>query len=530
MPFGFFFSSDLKTVKGYTYNDNELVKNVFLKLKNPLVIDFGGKTYNQGIDDAISQMSQEFKKGTHDSIIYKNIIDDSTQSGVKKHKVADTIIVFDSNQIKSIDNAGSWTDSAGKITQEKPSDESARHSYFNAQSPNILHSNEIWGGGLAGGTLNGLETDEDGNITGFDPAKFVAGFVAGAAGTKAVKLAMKNPNIRAKAERFVAQSGEFIKNELQNSDLPRHARGALENALGKNLVKMLDSRLWIVEPQQAVTTLKRRTKNIIAQEQLALKGVVYNGDKAALIYKDLEQIDEAILLQKGDKNKGGKHIRLEHTQDEAQLGFVTPDEVANIGQNVRKYINEHGKPFEDSYTGRVYEWQDENGIKFRLVSNLKEVGSGNSNLPSANEEIITFYSNRNLKDDTKKYTPKKEWFKNPAVAERYKEKFYYGGYTEYGISGRAYNDMRYKGTRPLQYFTQDDLNFFKEKLGLSKITRKDFENFLLEKGAAIEKDKNSEYFGEHTWHHINNPKDLETNYFFLFNGGEAFFTAQRTLY
>ena len=237
----------------------------------------------------------------------------------------------------------------------------------------------------------------------------------------------------------------------------------------------------------------------------------------ALIYKDLEQIDEAILLQKGNKNK-----RLEYTQDEAQLGFVTPDEVANIGYNVRKYIDEYGKPFENGYTGRVYEWQDENGVKFRLVvKNLKEVGSGNSNLPSANEEIIIFCSNRNLKDDTKKHISQKEWFKNPAVAERYKEKVYYGGYTEYGISGSAYNDMRYKGTRPLQYFTQDDLNFFKEKLGLKKITRKDFENFLLEKGAAIEKDKNSEYYGEHTWHHINKPKDLEFRYFL--DGDEVLF-------
>lgn len=217
LPFGFFFSSDLKTAKGYTYNDNELVKNVFLKLKNPLVIDFGGKTYNQGIDDAISQMSQEFKKGTHDSIIYKNIIDDSTQDRAKKHKVADTIIVFDSKQIKSIDNTGSWTDSAGKITKEKPSDESARHSYFNAQSPNILHSNEIWGGGLAGGTLNGLETDEDGNIIGFDPAKFVAGFIAGAAGTKAVKSQF--------AKKYATITSEKIKKSVQN---------ALENLVRTN--------------------------------------------------------------------------------------------------------------------------------------------------------------------------------------------------------------------------------------------------------------------------------------------------------
>ncbi len=85
---------------------------------------------------------------------------------------------------------------------EKLIDESARHSYFNAQSPNILHSNEIWGGGLAGGTLNGLETDEDGNIIGFDPAKFVAGFIAGAGGTKAVKSLFENPKFKASAQKF----------------------------------------------------------------------------------------------------------------------------------------------------------------------------------------------------------------------------------------------------------------------------------------------------------------------------------------
>ena len=128
----------------------------------------------------------------------KEFLKSKGYDGVKIDK--NQLVVFDSNQIKSIDNAGSWTDSAGKITKEKPSDESAKHSYFNPQSPNILHSNEIWGGGLAGGTLNGLETDENGNIIGFDPAKFVTGFIAGAAGTKAVKLAMKNPNIRAKAQ------------------------------------------------------------------------------------------------------------------------------------------------------------------------------------------------------------------------------------------------------------------------------------------------------------------------------------------
>ena len=141
--------------------------------------------------------------------------------GVVSYKGA--IVVFDSKQIKSIDNAGSWTDSAGKITKEKPSDESARHSYFNAQSPNILHSNEIWGGGLAGGTLNGLETDEDGNIIGFNPAKFVAGFIAGAAGTKAVKLMLNLKAGQNHALKVATNISEDFK-ALRENNLPLFAK------------------------------------------------------------------------------------------------------------------------------------------------------------------------------------------------------------------------------------------------------------------------------------------------------------------
>lgn len=141
--------------------------------------------------------------------------------GVVSYKGA--IVVFDSNQIKSIDNAGSWTDSAGKITKEKPSDESARHSYFNAQSPNILHSNEIWGGGLAGGTLNGLETDENGNIIGFDPAKFVAGFIAGAAGTKAVKLMLNSKAGQNHALKVATNISDDFK-ALRENNLPLFAK------------------------------------------------------------------------------------------------------------------------------------------------------------------------------------------------------------------------------------------------------------------------------------------------------------------
>ena len=371
LPFGFFFSSDLKTAKGYTYNDNELVKNVFLKLENPLVIDFGGKTYNQGIDDAISQMSQEFKKGTHDSIIYKNIIDDSTQDKAKKHKVADTIIVFDSKQIKSIDNTGSWTDSAGKTTKEKPSDESARHSYFNAQSPNILHSNEIWGGGLAGGTLNGLETDEDGNIIGFDPAKFVAGFIAGAAGTKAVKSLFENPKFKANAQKFaiiqrikakrentmkyntfkkIDESQKYgskmklIGAENLNADiiayaLSKNKRFAV-NKLDEQTAKALNFKYpndvrRTIQPDEVIHTLKRHGENSNL--------VKFSGQKPVTL-------DDIAKYQHYADNAKDKGLSFDKQGNEILVSFKRLDnDFYVVVEQIRKSQNELG--FKDLYFG-----------------------------------------------------------------------------------------------------------------------------------------------------------------------------------
>ncbi|EJC0907435.1 hypothetical protein MX167_001869, partial [Campylobacter upsaliensis] len=50
----------------------------------------------------------------------------------------DTIItVFNSNQIKHIDNKGSFTDTKGNVTSKKPKDKEAEFSYFNEKSDNI---------------------------------------------------------------------------------------------------------------------------------------------------------------------------------------------------------------------------------------------------------------------------------------------------------------------------------------------------------------------------------------------------------
>ena len=127
-----------------------------------------------------------------------------------------------------------------------------------------------------------------------------------------------------------------------------------------------------------------------------LYNVAYNGKNAVLIKKDLEAVDEAILFEKGTKRKGGKHIRLAHSQEPSQDGYVTKQEVVNLGANIREYLKDY-EPFIDTNGARLYEWEKE-GVRFRVVVNDLQASGGNSRLPSASEEIITFYSDRNLKE------------------------------------------------------------------------------------------------------------------------------------
>ncbi|ELY0804316.1 hypothetical protein SLM93_000270 [Campylobacter upsaliensis] len=263
------------------------------------------------------------------------------------------------------------------------------------QNSTTLHSNPHLGAGLVGGTLNGVEQDENGNLS-FDPVKFAAGFLGGSVGSFALKkgfqILEKNPELK-----------EKIINELADT----LAQG-FEKAREKySLLNLLEPR-YIVQNEkgrkiQAKTMLKE-----LEREQKGLYNVAFNGKNAVLIKKDLEAVDEAILFEKGTKRKGGKHIRLAHSTEPSQEGYVTKQEVANLGVNIREYLKNY-EPFIDKNGARLYEWKDENGVKFRAVVNNTQTSGGNSHLPSASEEIITFYSDRNLKE--------KMNFKNPLLKD-----------------------------------------------------------------------------------------------------------------
>ncbi|EOW2423968.1 hypothetical protein ACOT2U_001710, partial [Campylobacter upsaliensis] len=146
---------------------------------------------------ALNKNDRYFHKSGRDEV--KRVLEKLGYDGVVLN---DTIItVFNSNQIKHIDNKGSFTDTKGNVTSKKPKNSEAEFSYFNEKSDNIYHSNPHLGAGLVGGVLNGVEQDENGNLS-FDPVKFAMGFLGGSVGSFALKkgfqILEKNPELKEK--------------------------------------------------------------------------------------------------------------------------------------------------------------------------------------------------------------------------------------------------------------------------------------------------------------------------------------------
>ena len=185
-------------------------------------------------------------------------------------------------------------------------------------------------------------------------------------------------------------------------------------------------------------------KDAAQREKRGIYNVTYNDKTATLIKHDLDNVESALKYTIGNKDKGAKHINIRHMEDESAEGYVTQNELLNVGKNMREYLAKYEEPFINKRNARIYEWQDERGVRFRLVaSNKSGEGRGlppgksrnlspitNDLRPAANEgldpngsleEIITFYSDRNLKDRMEFENPKvkydvnlSEWHKDSA--------------------------------------------------------------------------------------------------------------------
>ncbi|WP_270971895.1 PBECR2 nuclease fold domain-containing protein [Campylobacter upsaliensis] len=267
------------------------------------------------------------------------------------------------------------------------------------KNENIPHSNPHLGAGLLGGSLNGVEQDEEGNLS-FDPAKFAAGFLGGSLGSKAVGVGFKhlekNPALK---EKIITELADTL---AQGFDKAREKYPLLSTLEPRYIVQNERGRKI-----QAKVMLKELEK-----EQKGLFNVAYNGKNATLIKKDLEAVEEAIALMQGTRYKGAKHERIKHLTDPSKEGYITDLEFVNLGKSIREFLESY-EPFIDKNRARIYEWENKDKVRFGVVVN--DVADMDSNPTTATEEIITFYSDRNLKEKMK--------FKNPVLKVQEKFKF-----------------------------------------------------------------------------------------------------------
>ena len=220
--------------------------------------------------------------------------------------------------------------------------------------------------GLLGGTANGA--DENGNVS---PEEFAKGFIYALFGSKITAEGVKrvSPQLYNKILSISKKPSEEVRKIVDNAGVDKLAK----------------------------------------QEKRGIYNVTYNGKKATWLKQDMANIDNAIRYESGNLSKGAKHISIRHLDDESKEGFVTKEELLNLGKNVRKFIKEHKEPFINDRKARLYEWEDDKGVRFRLVVGNETAGTPYTDelpRPAVSNDIITFYSDRNLKEPMKFENPK----------------------------------------------------------------------------------------------------------------------------
>jgi len=156
-----------------------------------------------------------------------------------------------------------------------------------------------------------------------------------------------------------------------------------------------------LDPIKKEAILKTAEYNALKKEMRGIYNTINNGKESTNIYKDLQKIESAIKLEQGSKKKGGA-VHIQKHLDPSAKGAVTQQEVMSIGESVREYIKKYKEPFVDKDGGKIYEWQDKDGVRFRVTvydKIKKSVGAGSTTritTTDAYESIITFYSDRNL--------------------------------------------------------------------------------------------------------------------------------------
>lgn len=186
---------------------------------------------------------------------------------------------------------------------------------------------------------------------------------------------------------------EAVKNVKEFSSYSPHPFNTLDINPNDRIVKYDSGMNASLDPRQ--------------KEMRGVYNVTFNDKKATYIKTDLENIDSAIRYANSSRDKGAKHIKIRHLTDKTKTGYITNEELMNLGNSLREYIKINKEPFIDNNGARIYEWENKEGVRFRVVADSSRRDATTAELPQprASDDIITFYSDRNLKEPMN--------FKNP---------------------------------------------------------------------------------------------------------------------
>ena len=164
-------------------------------------------------------------------------------------------------ELEALELKPSAPEPQGSVTMSKntgyaePVTPNETHKSIIAQkNENIPHSNPHLGAGLVGGSLNGVEQDEEGNLS-FDPAKFAMGFLGGSLGSKAVSKGIKwRANKVKKAYPNIAKDNPVLMEQIAKRDLLTYAKNESANALTRflNKNKLFDSTRGLFAGEKAL--------------------------------------------------------------------------------------------------------------------------------------------------------------------------------------------------------------------------------------------------------------------------------------
>ena len=287
-PDAVYFSSSKAVSK--TYGDK--LYACYLKIENPYIVDAQGQSYNDFYDKLSSDMDYAVRNG-YDGVIVRNIRDDWGQHK-KGGRKADTYIVFEPEQIKSVDNQGTFdADNPNIYYQSREEDDAAQANlFYDNITPRKLRNMNIKGAFVPAENLIELFKNADESTIIHEFAhwwlsrleKYAENNEELALDLAAVRKFVKNDGgkfTREQHEKFAIGFEAYIRNGSARNNRLKRIFEDFKNAL----IQIYDSIKWLIYTENGneysfteddVANLERLFERLLTTENERIKKTVFD--------------------------------------------------------------------------------------------------------------------------------------------------------------------------------------------------------------------------------------------------------------